>query len=145
VIALLFVLAFAAPAERPMIDAELSSQCGMSSVAIYASGFAHFHASNTCGTAEEFVSGLRPLSPADLRAVEGAIAAARFDSLPVSIAPDPKVVVTEEDVFSIRVWRAGSARRVDAFGLERALDKSAAQRFEALWRAVVKYGSEGAK
>ena len=144
-IALLLVLAFAAPAERPIIDAELSSQCEISSVAIYVSGFAHFQATTTCGTAEEFTSGLRPLSPADLKMVEAAIAAARFDSLPGSIAPDPKVVATEEDVFSIRVWRAGSSKRVDAFGLERALDTSAAQRFQALWLAVVRYGSEGAK
>ena len=144
-IALLLALAFAVPAERPIIDAELSSQCEISSVAIYASGFAHFQATNTCGTAEEFTSGLRPMSPADLKGVEAAIVAAGFDSLPGSIAPDPKVIASEEDVFSIRVWHAGSTKRVDAFGLERALDKGAAQRFQALWRAVAKYGSEEAK
>jgi hypothetical protein len=145
VIALLLALAFAAPAERPIVDAELSDQCGISSVAIYASGFAHFQASNTCGTAEEFTSGLRRMSSADLKGVEAAIAAAGFDSLPGSIAPDPKVAVTEEDVFSIRVWLGGTAKRVDAFGLERALNKGAAQRFQALWRAVAQYGSEGVK
>ena len=129
-----------------MIDAELSSQCEMREVAVYASGFAHFRVANSCGTAsEEFTSGLRKVSVAELQKLQAEIVRTGFDSLPEKIEPDPNVVGTEEDLFSIRVWRKGVAKRVNAFGLDRALDKGAAQRFQALWKAVQQYGPEESK
>ena len=47
-ISVLLVLAFAAPPELPIIVAEVSSQCALSSLAVYSSGVAHIQESNTC-------------------------------------------------------------------------------------------------
>jgi hypothetical protein len=145
VIAFLLVLMTAA-AEQPMIDGELSGQCEVEDIAIYASGFAHFTVSNSCGTApHEFTSGLRQLSGAQLQKLEAAIIRSDFDSLPERIEPDPNVVGTEEDLFTIRVRRSGISKRVHAFALDRARDTNAAARFQALWAAVVEYGPKETK
>ena len=145
-IALLVALATLVPAERPIIDAELSGQCEISEVAVYASGFAHFQVTNSCGTApEEFTSGLRKVSASELKSLKESIDKARFSSLPESIEPDPKTVSTEEDVFSIRVWSKGVAKRVHAFGLDRTEDRGSAERFQALWAAVQLFGPREGK
>ena len=145
-IALLVVLATSSPAERPIVDTELSGLCETSSVAVYASGFAHFQVSDSCGSPPgEFTSGLRKVSRADLQKLKTEIVKAGFDSLPESIEPDRSLITTEEEVFSIRVWHNGIAKRVQAFGLDRAQDKGAAQRFQALWAAVAKFGREQVK
>jgi hypothetical protein len=147
-IALLVVLAVLSPAERPIVDAKLHGPCEVSEVTIYASGFAHFQVSNSCGTGtapEEFTAGLRKISGAELQQVEAAIAKSRFGSLPELITPDRRVPSSPKDVFSIRVWRNGVAKRVLACGLDRARDKGAAQHFQALWAAVVQLGPQETK
>jgi hypothetical protein len=142
VIALLAVLAIVAPAERPMAELEVSGGCGIEHVAVYSSGFAHFEKSDTCGTSASG-SGLRRISDADLQNVRAAIAASAFETLPTQIQPDPRVVGTEEDLFTVRVWRNGTAKEVQGFALDRATDQQAATRFKALCIALEKFGPEG--
>ena len=140
-ISVLLVLAFAAPPELPIIVAEVSSQCALSSLAVYSSGVAHIQESNTCQAgSDELTASLRKVTPAELRKLTAAIEAAHFESLPTEIQPDPQEVSTDEDVFLIRVWRGGRAKLVRAFGLGRAQDRDAAKRFQALWASLKDLG-----
>lgn len=139
----LMVLFLVSPAQRPLVEAELSSQCAIEHIAIYSTGYAHFDVSNSCGTApESFKSGLRQVTSKELERVSATIRAAKFESLPERIEPDPNVVSTEEDLFLLRVWRDGIAKEVSAFGLERAADPGAAQRFQKVWAVVEQFGAE---
>ncbi len=123
--------------EPAMLTAEHSGQCGISHVAIYASGFVHRYVSNTCGTASpKPESSLRRLEPADLEALKHAIQESGFGALPDTIEPDPHVVVTEEPILTITVRQNGRLKKVSAYRLDQAVNKTAAKRFLAVWAAV---------
>ncbi len=128
-----------ATAATPLVDAELSGQCEERHIAIYASGYAHLQASDSCDGSAEETSALRRISRTEIRDLSNTIERAKFDSLPEAIEPDKSTVRTEEEVLAIRVRRHGVAKRVSAFGLDRATDKEAAQRFQAVWVAVNRF------
>jgi hypothetical protein len=133
-------------AEQPIIDATRSGMCETLVVVVYASGFADFNGWNSCrSTPDDFTSGLRRVSKTELKKLDAALSKADFDSLPDRIEPDPNVLVVDEDDFSIGVRHNGVVKRVSAFGLDRALNKGAAERFRTLWEAVFQFGPEKAK
>jgi hypothetical protein len=120
-----------------MVNAELSSQCEVRHVAIYASGFAHLQSSNTCRSLKSDEAAiLRRISQDDIRALRHTIESSHFESLPAEIEPDPSTARTEEEVLTISVRLAGVEKRVRAYGLDRPTDHDAAKRFQQVWAAV---------
>jgi hypothetical protein len=137
VLLLLPILAPLASPEPAMLTAEHSTQCGVSHIAIYASGFAHRYVSNTCGTVSPRpASSLRRLKPEDLEELKRALQESGFDALPNAIEPDPHVVGTEEAIFTIAVRQNGHVKQVSGYRLDQAVNKRAAQQFLAIWATV---------
>jgi hypothetical protein len=121
--------------EEPVIEAERMVWCGPGwQTALYASGFAHQHVSDTCNPSES--SRLIRLNREQIQSLRKAAKLANFCTLPERL--EPETFVTDEDFLTITLRFPDLRCKVSASGLERVKDRAIAGRFSQIWTAITR-------
>jgi hypothetical protein len=126
--------------ERPILEAERMVWCGPGwETAIYPSGFAHQHVSDTCIHPGSY-SRLIRVKPDRIETLEKTVEAVDLCGLPKEIHPE--TAVTDEDLLTITVRFGKKTCQVTASGLDRFKDRAVVERFLAVWKEVIALAPE---
>jgi len=123
-----------------VIEAQRMVWCGRGwQTALYASGFAHQHVSDTCNQSES--SRLIRLGPE--QSIHKAAKLANFCTLPKTL--EPETYLTDEDYLTVTLHFSDLRCEVSASGLDRVKDRALAGRFSTVWAAITRLVPEPAQ